>query len=224
MSLFSELYKKAYDLFNIQNYAEAQTVLNKAEAVYEDENAENINREDIEILRGSIALSQNDIENARDAFENALKQNNKSAEACMGLGQIFYLDGMKNEAKSMFEWAVNNEPDNKAAESNLSKINSELGFPASHNSLVGNIDEVDSEYDFSSIYEPYTEKRGACYYYINGKWVRNENYGDVPKIKIVRPSNVLRVKDMYSLVNEIDKLEFLVKPQKHMELFKKCFK
>ena len=153
MSLFSELYKKAYDLFNVQNYAEAQTVLNKAEAVYEDEDAENINREDIEILRGSIALSQNDIENARDAFENALKQNNKSAEACMGLGQIFYLDGMKNEAKSMFEWAVNNEPDNKAAESNLSKINSELGFPASHNSLVGNIDDVDSEYDFSSIYE-----------------------------------------------------------------------
>jgi len=153
MSLFNELYKKAYDLFNIQNYTEAQTVLNEAESVYEDEDDGNITREDIEILRGSIALSQNDIENARDAFENALKQNNKSAEACMGLGQIFYLDGMKNETKSMFEWAVKNEPDNNAAKSNLAKINAELGFPDEHNFLNEDSEEIEEEYDFSSIYE-----------------------------------------------------------------------
>lgn len=79
--------------------------------------------------------------------------------------------------------------------------------------------------NFSSIYNSYTKKRGACYYYINGKWVKNENYEEVPEIKIVRPSNVLKINgDMYSLVEEIDKLEFLVKPQKHMELFRKCFK
>jgi glucose-6-phosphate isomerase len=78
--------------------------------------------------------------------------------------------------------------------------------------------------DFKSIYEPYTEKRGACYYYINGKWVKNENYGEVPELKIVRPLNVLGVQgDMYSLVSDIKKLEFLTKPQKYMELFKRCF-
>lgn len=153
MSLFNEFYREAYKLFSSQNYSEAQTELNRAEEVFDEAEDENITREDIEILRGSIALAQNDIENARDAFENALKQNNKSAEACMGLGQIFYMDGMKQEAKSMFEWAVNNEPANNAAKSNLSKINSELGFPANHNSLIENLEEVDAEYDFSSIYE-----------------------------------------------------------------------
>ncbi len=153
MSLFNELYKNAYDLFNSKDYAEAQTELNRAEAVFEEDEDENINKEDIEILRGSISLSQNDIENARNSFENALKYNPKSAEACMGLGQIFYFDGMKSEAKSMFEWAVNNEPDNNAAKSNLAKINSELGFPDAHNFLAEDSQELVEETDFTSIYE-----------------------------------------------------------------------
>ncbi|WP_456468010.1 glucose-6-phosphate isomerase family protein [Archaeoglobus sp.] len=78
--------------------------------------------------------------------------------------------------------------------------------------------------DFKSIYGPYTEKRGGCYYYINGKWVKNEKYEKVPELRIAKPVNVLGVQgDMYSLVSDIKRLEFLVKPQKHMEVFKKCF-
>ncbi len=78
--------------------------------------------------------------------------------------------------------------------------------------------------DFQSIYDPYTEKRGACYYYINGEWVINQNYEDVPELRFLKPVDVLNAgKDMYKLVREIEKLEFLVTPQKHKEIFEKCF-
>jgi len=71
--------------------------------------------------------------------------------------------------------------------------------------------------DFQSIYSPYTEKRGACYYYINGEWVKNSNYGKIPELRFATPVDILEVRgDMYVLVDDLDKLEFLVKPQKHM--------
>lgn len=153
MSLFSDLYKNAYSLYNSKQLIEAQTELNRAEEAYEESDDQNINSEDIEILRGSISLAQDDIENARNAFESALKHNPKSVEACMGLGQIFYLDGMHSEAKSMFEWAVNNDVDSEVAKSNLSKINEMLGYPSDHNSLSENLEDQEDEIDFSTIYD-----------------------------------------------------------------------
>lgn len=78
--------------------------------------------------------------------------------------------------------------------------------------------------NFSSIYEPYTQRRGACYYYINGEWVRNKNYEEVPEIRFAKPKNVLEVEgDMYELVYNIEKLEFLVRPQKHLKIFESAF-
>jgi len=77
---------------------------------------------------------------------------------------------------------------------------------------------------FSSIYEPYTSKRGACYYYVDGKWVKNKNYGKVPEIRFAKPNNIIDVgENMYELVNDIRKLEFLIKPQKHLKIFKEAF-
>ncbi len=78
--------------------------------------------------------------------------------------------------------------------------------------------------DFQSIYDPYTERRGACYYYVNGEWIANTNYTDIPALRFLRPVDVLNVgRDMYRLVKNIEKLEFLTAPQKHQEVFKKCF-
>ncbi|WP_202319822.1 glucose-6-phosphate isomerase family protein [Archaeoglobus neptunius] len=78
--------------------------------------------------------------------------------------------------------------------------------------------------DFKSIYDPYTEKRGACYYYIEGKWVKNENYGEVPELRFAKPVNIFGVEgNMYSLAKDIEKLEFLTKPGKHLDVFKKAF-
>ena len=116
MSAFKELYKHAYDLFQDGNYSEAQNTLNRAEELYNEYDEELINKEDVYILRGTIAIAQNDIDYAKELFETALKINPKSAEACMGLGQIFFSLDMKNEAKTMFEWAVINEPKNEIDE------------------------------------------------------------------------------------------------------------
>ena len=70
--------------------------------------------------------------------------------------------------------------------------------------------------DFSSIYEPYRKLRGGCYYYTDEGWVKNENY-DVPEIRIVKPVIpdwlcISKKENMYSLVNDIDVLKFLVDP------------
>ncbi|MEM1578935.1 MAG: glucose-6-phosphate isomerase family protein [Archaeoglobaceae archaeon] len=77
--------------------------------------------------------------------------------------------------------------------------------------------------NFESIYEPYKKLRGACYYYINGEWVKNENYSEKVELRFLEPFSSMN-EEMYYLVNEIEKLEFLTKPEKHMEIFKKYLK
>jgi len=77
--------------------------------------------------------------------------------------------------------------------------------------------------DFSSIYEPYTRLRGACYYYINQEWVKNKNYGAVPEMRFLEPFDSQK-EEMYYFVDEIQRLEFLTAPEKHLDLFKKYLK
>ncbi|HDD35888.1 MAG TPA: glucose-6-phosphate isomerase [Archaeoglobus veneficus] len=80
--------------------------------------------------------------------------------------------------------------------------------------------------DFSSIYEPYAKMRGACYYYTTDGWIKNENYKSIPEIRFAKPNyDFLIEKDveMYELVKNIEKLEFLWKPSKYAEMFKKVF-
>ncbi|MCS7118962.1 MAG: glucose-6-phosphate isomerase family protein [Archaeoglobaceae archaeon] len=68
--------------------------------------------------------------------------------------------------------------------------------------------------NFSSIYEHYTKLRGACYYYIDRKWVKNQNYSEVPEMRFLKPHDSMK-DEMYYLVEKIDKLEFLSKPEKY---------
>ncbi len=150
MSNFNDLYRTAYENYTEGKFSEAQNFLNQAEEIFDPEET-TITKEDIFILRGTIALSQDDYEFAQEAFEDALKKNPQSAEACMGLGQIFYYVDMKEEAKSMFEWAVKNEPENEAAVRNLGKINSILGYPPDHSRL--NEDFEEEELDFNEIFD-----------------------------------------------------------------------
>lgn len=77
--------------------------------------------------------------------------------------------------------------------------------------------------EFSSIYEPYTKLRGACYYYINHEWVKNSNYETAPKLRFLEPFET-RKEDMYYFVDEIERLEFLTAPERHLDLFKKYLK
>uniref|UniRef100_A0A7C3UCJ1 glucose-6-phosphate isomerase n=1 Tax=Geoglobus ahangari TaxID=113653 RepID=A0A7C3UCJ1_9EURY len=79
---------------------------------------------------------------------------------------------------------------------------------------------------FKSIYDPFSSLRGACYYYTERGWIKNERYSKVPEIKEAesRANELLGIDgDMYSLIKYPKKLEFLVRPEKHEELFKKAF-
>jgi len=77
---------------------------------------------------------------------------------------------------------------------------------------------------FSSIYDPYTEYRGACYYYTEDGWVKNDRYKDVPEIRFVKPKipkklGLSRNEEMYKLVKHPERLEFLWKPSQHEDVF-----
>ncbi len=78
---------------------------------------------------------------------------------------------------------------------------------------------------FKSIYEPYTNLRGACYYYTEDGWVRNERYSKIPEIRHATSdaNDVLGIEgDMFLLIEEPEKLKFLTNPEKFDELFKRA--
>ena len=70
--------------------------------------------------------------------------------------------------------------------------------------------------NFSSVYEPFKKLRGACYYFTESGWVKNENYEcpELRKVRAVIPDwlGISRSENMYSLVNDIDRLTFLKNP------------
>jgi glucose-6-phosphate isomerase len=81
---------------------------------------------------------------------------------------------------------------------------------------------------FKSDYEPYERLRGACYYYTEDGWIKNPNYGDVPEIRFVKPKipkelDLKRSEEMYKLVKNLEKLEFLYKPSKYQHIFESAF-
>jgi len=79
--------------------------------------------------------------------------------------------------------------------------------------------------EFSSIYEPYTRMRGACYYYVNKQWIGNPRYPELPDLKFAKPVNVLNISgEMYDLVDDIGRLSFLTAPHENEDLFKNCLK
>ncbi|MDD2666178.1 MAG: glucose-6-phosphate isomerase family protein [Methanocellales archaeon] len=81
--------------------------------------------------------------------------------------------------------------------------------------------------DFSSIYEPIKEKGGAAYFELVIGFVKNENYGNVPELRFLEPTNFSEVglrknREMYGLIREDPALlEFLTKPQDYGWLFER---
>jgi len=74
---------------------------------------------------------------------------------------------------------------------------------------------------FSSIYEPVRRKGGAAYFELtDGEFIKNDNYEDTPDIRFLKPSDIekevgLRLSkevEMYELLREPEKLEFLTNP------------
>jgi len=94
--------------------------------------------------------------------------------------------------------------------------------------------------DCVSDYSEVKEKRGACYYavknppnpllqrenYMDINWLSNKNYREVSKLRELSPTNfsefgLEKNKGMYELVDDLEKLDFLVKPKKYKKLWER---
>ncbi|WP_340819293.1 glucose-6-phosphate isomerase family protein [Methanolobus sp. WCC4] len=80
--------------------------------------------------------------------------------------------------------------------------------------------------NFSSEYEPVRKHEGAAYYLLEDGFVKNANYSEVPEIRYVGPmdhpeAGLFCGKDMYDLVDDLGKLDMLINPQDHLEIFAK---
>ncbi|MCL5030009.1 MAG: tetratricopeptide repeat protein [Bacteroidetes bacterium] len=136
MENYKDLFLQAYDLYTKGETELAIHKLNEAERLYDPEDSpDGFNLEDLFILRGTIHFSTNNLEQAKSDFERALKENNSSSEACLGLGQYFIAKGLFENAKTMFEWAVKNNPEHPGAQKALANVNSKLNLSMADNSL-----------------------------------------------------------------------------------------
>ncbi len=95
-----------------------------------------ISKADLFILTANISLIVKDLEKAKTNFEEALKLNPTSSDACFGLGQVFYQAEMFEHSKTMLEWAIKNNPENQSAIEGLKSVNEILALPLNHNSLL----------------------------------------------------------------------------------------
>ena len=82
--------------------------------------------------------------------------------------------------------------------------------------------------DFESIYTPIKQKGGGAYFILKNGIVKNPGYDHVPEMRFCEPTNLKEVglqkkKEMYGLVRDIKKLEFLTKPQENEWLFEKIY-
>ena len=80
--------------------------------------------------------------------------------------------------------------------------------------------------EFSSMYEPIKEHAGAAYYLLEKGYVPNPKYTKAPPIRHLKPADasilgLAKGEDMYNLVNDLGKLDFLKSPQLYSEMFSK---
>lgn len=84
-----------------------------------------------------------------------------------------------------------------------------------------------------SDYESVKQKQGAAYFALIDKkekygvrWVKNENYSYVPPLRFLAPTNfedigLKKNVNMYNLVKNLEKLDYLNNPQNYLELWKR---
>ncbi|MEW6194092.1 MAG: glycosyltransferase [Bacteroidota bacterium] len=113
----------------------AESAIYEAIKNYPDKNPA-IGYDEVLNLAGNISLANNNIESAKEYFENELTINPSSSGACLGLGQIFYAQEQYEQSKIMFEWSVRNNPGNESAIQSLAKVNELLGYEVNHISEV----------------------------------------------------------------------------------------
>lgn len=138
----NQLVDSAYDLFNTKKYSESLDILSNLDEVLGTERISTKEKETIRVsllnLKGFNYLGLNSLERATEMYAGALEINPNSSQACAGLGEVFHMQYKEEEAKTMFEWAIKNNPGNLFAVSGLTKVNRDLGLEENHNNLVLN--------------------------------------------------------------------------------------
>ncbi len=81
-------------------------------------------------FKGFVCLAQNNMEEAKAAFEKAKTVNPESSQAYAGLGELLYLEKNDYESKKMFEIALHLNPDNHFAIGGLDKLARQKETPA----------------------------------------------------------------------------------------------
>ena len=145
---FVKRFERAAKMIADKEYVFALPELKLAVENFEssDKSSSLISKEDLLILTGNISLIIKDIERAKTYFENALKLNPTSSEACFGLGQVFYQAEMFEQSKTMIEWAIKNNTNNQMAIDALKSVNEVLSLPENHNTLFENAEvQIEAE-------------------------------------------------------------------------------
>jgi tetratricopeptide (TPR) repeat protein len=84
---------------------------------------------------------------AREAYEKSLTLHPESSVACVGLGALFHSDANLQASKTMYEWAVKNDPSSAAGREGLAAVNRLLGLPVSDNTLLPPDDTLSASLD-----------------------------------------------------------------------------
>jgi len=82
--------------------------------------------------------------------------------------------------------------------------------------------------DFSSLYEPYRAKGGAAYFFTREGWIKNQRCSEASELRRIEAPDrasldrlgLKKSQEMYPLLREAGALEYLTRPDDHLELFK----
>ena len=80
---------------------------------------------------------------------------------------------------------------------------------------------------FDSLYGPYRERSGGAYFFTKEGWIRNDlcpeagelRRLDAPDSPILRRFGLAKGREMYPLLKETGRLEFITKPEEHLQFF-----
>lgn len=83
--------------------------------------------------------------------------------------------------------------------------------------------------DFESIYSPIKEKGGGAYFILKDMIKKNTSYHNIPDLRLSTPTNIREIgfmknKEMYGLVRNIEKLQFLTQPHEFGWLFEDLYR
>lgn len=81
--------------------------------------------------------------------------------------------------------------------------------------------------DFSSLYEPYREMGGGAYFFTKDGWIKNDHHPEVAKLRrmdapdsmLLRRLGMVKSREMYPLLREKGRLDYLAHPDKYPEVF-----